>query len=231
VDLDLDRSGRVYNSLLPILVSLVLGVSSFSQRLNRRDDQPYDLKVPVELVLVPVTVQDKDGKLIYGLHKEDFGVFEEGVPQRITYFSAEPSALSVAILIDRTIDDRTQDIFRQNMLALVEAFSSFDEMALYEYLETAKRLQDFTFDREQLVTAINRVGFAPPRYDPAEASPGNYSPHLVNLPGLSFKNVRTWDGPGPSMRVVELSFIGELIFPRGPGTSRRQTFTSMSSRV
>jgi hypothetical protein len=62
-----------------------------------------DLKVPVELVLVPVTVQDKDGKLIYGLQKEDFKVYEEGMPERITYFSVEPSPLSVAVLVDQTM--------------------------------------------------------------------------------------------------------------------------------
>jgi VWFA-related protein len=161
VDLTLDRSGKISNSLLLILVSLVLGVSSFPQHLDRPDDQRYDLKVPVELVLIPVTVQDKEGKLIYGLHKEDFMVYEEGTRQHITYFSADPSPLSVAVLIDRTVDDRTQDIFRQNMLALVEAFTSFDEMALYEFLDTTKRLRDFTVDKEQLLKAINEVEFTP----------------------------------------------------------------------
>jgi VWFA-related protein len=163
VDLTLDRSGKISNSFFLILVSLLVGESSFSQHLNRPDDQPYDLKVPVELVLVPVTVEDKEGQLIYGLQKEDFKVYEEGMPQKITYFSADPSPLSVAILIDRTIDDRTQDIFRQNMLALVEAFSPFDEMALYEFLDTNKRLQDFTFDKERLLKAINEVEFTPVR--------------------------------------------------------------------
>jgi VWFA-related protein len=157
----LDRSGKLSNSLLLILVSLMLGVSSLPQDLTRPDDQLYDLKVPVELVLVPVTVEDREGKLIYGLQKEDFKLYEDGMPQRITYFSSEPSPLSVAVLIDRTVDDRTQDIFRQNMLSLVEAFSSFDEMAFYEFLETAKRLQDFTFDKERLLKAINEVKFTP----------------------------------------------------------------------
>jgi VWFA-related protein len=157
----LNRSGKFSRKFLPIIVGLTLGISSFSQAPNPQEDQAYDLEVPVELVLVPVTAEDKDGKLIYGLHKEDFQVFEEGMPQRITYFSAEPSPLSVAILIDRTIDDRTQDIFRQNMLALVEAFSAFDEMAFYEFLDTTKRLHDFTFDKEQFLNAINRVEFSP----------------------------------------------------------------------
>jgi hypothetical protein len=65
VDRTLDRSGKISKSLLPIIVGLIVGTSSLSQHLNRPDDQPYDLKVPVELVLVPVTVEDKEGKPIY----------------------------------------------------------------------------------------------------------------------------------------------------------------------
>jgi VWFA-related protein len=157
----LDRSGRVSKKFFSIMVGLLLGTGSFPQELNRPEDQPYDLKVPVELVLVPVTVQDKDGKLIYGLQKEDFNVYEEGMPERITYFSAEPSPLSVAVLVDRTIDHRTQEIFGQNMLALIEAFSAFDEIAFYQFLDTTQRLQDFTSNKEALLKVFARMQFVP----------------------------------------------------------------------
>jgi hypothetical protein len=160
-DLTLDRSGRVSKKFFSIMVGLLLGTGSFPQELNRPEDQPYDLKVPVELVLVPVTVQDKDGKLIYGLQKEDFKVYEEGMPERITYFSVEPSPLSVAVLVDRTIDHRTQEIFGQNMLALIEAFSAFDEIAFYEFLDTTQRLQDFTSNKEALLKVFARMQFVP----------------------------------------------------------------------
>ncbi len=147
---------------LSMLLNFIIGSCIlFAQSPGHKDDTAYDLKIPVDLVVVPVTVEDKEGELIHSLKKDDFEIFEDGVPQRITYFSIDPSPLSVAFLIDRTVDERTQRIFRENMLALVEAFSSFDEMAFYEYLESVKKLHDFTYEKEDLLKSISKVDFEP----------------------------------------------------------------------
>ena len=115
------------------------------------------------MVLVPVTVEDNEGNLIHNLGKSDFELSENGASQKISYFSVDPSPLSVAFLIDRTVDEHTQHIFKQNMRALVEAFSSFDEMAFYEFLDGSQRLQDFTFRKEALLKPIGEVNFVPVR--------------------------------------------------------------------
>jgi VWFA-related protein len=148
----------------------------YGQEPESRNDPAYDLKVPVNLVLVPVTVEDTEGNLIHNLGKNDFELSENGAPQEISYFSINPSPLSVACLIDRTVDEHTQQVFKQNMLALVEAFSSFDEMAFYEFLDGSRKLQDFTFRREALLMAVGEVNFVPCR---AMASGSlAYSPRL-----------------------------------------------------
>jgi VWFA-related protein len=141
---------------------VVLG-QLYGQQQESRNEPPYDLKVPVNLVLVPVTVEDNEGNLIHNLGKKDVELSENGTPQKISYFSVDPSPLSVAFLIDRTVDDHTQRIFKQSMLALVEAFSSFDEMAFYEFLDGSRKLQDFTFRKEALLKPIGEVNFVPCR--------------------------------------------------------------------
>src|SRR4249920_992495 len=70
----------------------------------QKKDDTFNLKVPVELVIVPVTVEDKDGNLVSGLTKDDFELYVEGVRQEITYFSSDPVPLSVAILIDKSME-------------------------------------------------------------------------------------------------------------------------------
>src|SRR5262245_25900586 len=125
------------------------------------NDSSYDLKVPVNLVLVPVTVEDTEGKLVHGLGRNDFQLFEDGALQKVSYFSIDPSPLSVAVLIDQTADEHTQQIFKQSMVPLVEAFSNFDEMAFYEFLDGSRKLQDFTFRKEDLIKPIARVNFVP----------------------------------------------------------------------
>ena len=151
---------KICLKLLAIILGFMVGVG-LTQGVDVRDDQSVDLEVPVDLVLVPVTVEDKGGKLIHSLQKNDFEVSEDGIVQNLTYFSVEPSPLSIAFLLDRTIDDRAQESFRQNMRALVEAFSGFDEMAFYEFLAVAKKLQDFTFEKDKLVKTISKVDFVP----------------------------------------------------------------------
>jgi VWFA-related protein len=149
-------------------VAISLGLTAgvcVGQKAPGQSDSTVDLRIPVDLVLVPVTVEDPNGKLIHSLQKNDFEVSEHGIVQNLTYFSVEPSPLSVAVLLDRTIDAHAQDSFKQNMLVLVEAFSDFDEMAFYEFGDSTKKDQDFTFDREKLAKSINQVEFGPVRVE------------------------------------------------------------------
>jgi VWFA-related protein len=132
---------------------------SLSTEPDQDPDKPYQLKIPVNLVLVPVTVEDSGGNLISGLEKSNFEISEEGIPQKITYFSIDPSPLSVAILIDRSIDERTQSLLKKDMGAIVESFSAFDEVALYDYLTMSHKIQDFTFSKEAVLAGFEKIPF------------------------------------------------------------------------
>jgi VWFA-related protein len=131
--------------------------SLFSNSLNQSQEKPYSLRVPVELVLVPVTVADDDGKLIYGLQKEDFQLLEEGIPQPITYFSSDPVPLSAAILIDRSNGASTQIQLKETLLSLVESFSQFDEVAIFQFEHTTDKVWDFTSNKDELLKAFDKI--------------------------------------------------------------------------
>jgi Ca-activated chloride channel family protein len=49
----------------------------------------------VDMVLVPVTVTDPMNRLVTGLEKEDFSVFENNGVQRIKSFAAEDAPVSI----------------------------------------------------------------------------------------------------------------------------------------
>jgi hypothetical protein len=99
---------RILNFQVVLVSALALGSWLSAQKIGAQEDRTHELKVPVDLVVVPVTVEDKEGKLVSGLGQADFEIFEDGVVQKLSYFSVEPSPLSVAFLIDRTIDARAQ---------------------------------------------------------------------------------------------------------------------------
>src|ERR1700694_2612623 len=69
-----------------------------NQEVSRRDT-PATFKVRVNLVLVRVVVRDAQGKIVPGLKKEDFQLFDSRKLQTITAFSVEtPETRAVPVV-------------------------------------------------------------------------------------------------------------------------------------
>lgn len=62
----------------------------------------------VDIVQVTVTVTDAAGRLITGLKKEDFQVFEDGDEQEVTQFTDERVPVSLGVLLDASDSMRGQ---------------------------------------------------------------------------------------------------------------------------
>ena len=60
------------------------------------------LRVKVSLVTVGVRVTDSLGRDVRGLNGRDFSVFDDGVAQKIVFFSSEEQPLTLGILLDRS---------------------------------------------------------------------------------------------------------------------------------
>ena len=58
------------------------------------------IRAQVDLVVVPVTVRNSDGKLVTGLTRDDFSIFEDDKAQTIASFDIDPWPMSAAIVID-----------------------------------------------------------------------------------------------------------------------------------
>jgi Ca-activated chloride channel homolog len=58
------------------------------------------LRVNVNLVQVPMTVTDTMNRLVTGLEKENFELFDNNVGQSIRYFSSEDAPLTIGIIFD-----------------------------------------------------------------------------------------------------------------------------------
>ena len=58
------------------------------------------LKVDVDLVLVPVTITDPMNRLVTGLDKQNFQLFEGNSSQEIRTFSSEDAPVSLGVIFD-----------------------------------------------------------------------------------------------------------------------------------
>lgn len=120
-------------------------------------DELYTLVVHTNFVQVPVTVKDKDGRMVEGLLSNDFSVFENGAKQKLTFFSSDPFALSVAIVLDLGMPDAAVQEVNQTFSALVGAFAPYDDVALYTYSSTVSQVSDFTGATQKLVALLNQM--------------------------------------------------------------------------
>jgi VWFA-related protein len=66
------------------------------------EDDAYTISVSVEMVALNVTVHDGRGNLVSKLAKEDFLVYEDGIPQQIECFSREDMPVTVGLVIDNS---------------------------------------------------------------------------------------------------------------------------------
>ena len=58
------------------------------------------LRIDTNLVTVPVSVLDRQGRFISDLRREQFKVFENGVEQKLAYFESTEKPFTVALLLD-----------------------------------------------------------------------------------------------------------------------------------
>lgn len=184
-----------------------------AQDLIQAKNQDFSLKVPVELVVVPVTVEDRDGKLVSGLQKDDFEVREEGTVQNLNYFSADPFPLSAAILFDRSTDSRAQTTIHETLLPLIESFSPFDEIALFQFENTTDKVQDFTLDKDQVLKAFKNISLrgSPP---PVSGGPFTGEPNINGIP------VETGSGRSSQPKTLN-AHIDDAVFAASQELRRR----------
>src|SRR5215813_2649457 len=65
-----------------------------------RPSRDANIRLDVNLVLVPVSVTDRRGATVTGLAKDQFRLFEDKVQQKIVSFAQEEAPVSVGVVFD-----------------------------------------------------------------------------------------------------------------------------------
>jgi Ca-activated chloride channel homolog len=120
------------------------------------------LKVDVDLVLVPVTITDPMNRLVTGLDKENFQLFEGNSSQEIRTFSSEDAPVSLGVIFDSSGSmsskmERAKD-------AVVEFFKTAnpqDEFFMITFSDEPETVSDFTNSVDEIQ---NKLVFAVPRH-------------------------------------------------------------------
>ena len=109
------------------------------------------LKVAVDLVLVPVTITDPMNRLVTGLEKDNFQLFEGSSKEEIKSFSSEDAPVSLGVIFDSSGSmsskmERAKD-------AVVEFFKTAnpqDEFFMVTFSDEPDMVTDFTSSVEEI---------------------------------------------------------------------------------
>ncbi len=102
------------------------------------------INVPVNEVIVPVTIRDKKGALVPAIDWRNFRVYEDGVRQKIVFFTSDPFPLSVAFVVDQSLPSDIMSRVNESLSAVTGAFTPADTVAVFAYNSSPREITDFT---------------------------------------------------------------------------------------
>jgi Ca-activated chloride channel family protein len=131
-----------------------------SRRLNSVDSFSLGsnagiIRKNVELVLVPVTVTDFSNRLITGLDKSNFTLYENKQQQEIKHFGSEDSPVSLGIVLDVSGSMQTKiERARDAIVELLRTSNPQDEFFLITFADQPILAHDFTHDPEKIQSGL-----------------------------------------------------------------------------
>jgi len=143
-----------------LIILFVAGSSSYGQERNppQRVAEDDVVRVSTNLVTVPVSVMDRQGRFIPDLKEGQFHIYEDGSEQKIAYFESAEKPFTVALMLDTSDSTRfkLKDI-QDAALEFVEQLRPDDRVIVAAFDKNITVLTEATSDRRVLTSAIHRV--------------------------------------------------------------------------
>jgi Ca-activated chloride channel homolog len=125
--------------------------------IRKEGKEGYVLHTDVEEVVLNATVLDGT-KLVPGLTKDDFTVFEDGVRQTLISFQHTDVPVSIALVVDNSGSmSRKRPSVNKSALDLVEASNPQDEAFVVNFNDEAFIDQEFTSDVNKLRDGLGHI--------------------------------------------------------------------------
>ncbi len=118
------------------------------------------IRVETNLVTMPVSVLDRDGRFITGLTQRDFQIFENGKAQQIEYFQSVEQPFTVALMIDVSPSTAFRiDEIHNAAITFIEKLRPNDRVMVVAFDDQIHILSQPTSNRNQLRNAIRQAQF------------------------------------------------------------------------
>ncbi len=109
------------------------------------------IKINVEMTLVNLTVTDPLDRLVTGLEKEHFRVFEDGIEQEVVTLSSEDVPVSIGLVFDMSgsMSDKVEKA-REAAVQFMRTANPLDQFFLVSFNDRAELTSGFTSSVDEL---------------------------------------------------------------------------------
>ena len=150
------------NKLRCIAVAFTLLVLNGAVTAQKKPATPEPdvevLRINTNLVTVPVSVADRQGRFIAGLKESQFHLYENGVEQKIAFFDNTESPFTVALMLDTSDSTKARLAeIQQAALAFLDQLRENDRVLVVCFDRQIREASEISSNRQKLRDAILRA--------------------------------------------------------------------------
>ena len=193
--------------------------TGLSQESKQTRELRQKIRVESNLVVLTVTVKDARGRLVSGLLKDDFHVFDDEVEQSILSFTDESLPLSLLILVDDDLKWKEGTQMARSVRSIIGDIADQDEAMVCRFDMLFYPGDEFTSDSMKLMAALKSAQSA------AQPSPPYIPQPLVtdrvSTTGPPSVSAPTYSGSRPSKALEDALYSSAQLLQQRPSDRRR----------
>src|SRR5215470_10906941 len=138
-----------------ILVAATLAVAA--------QQETPTFKATTQLVAVPATVTDAEGRLVPSLDQNQFAIFDNGKPQDIIFFQNETQPFTAVVMLDYSASMTSSlDLLRSAAEQFLLRLLPQDKGQVGAFSDRIEFSGQFTNDRDDLISALRDLQYGNP---------------------------------------------------------------------
>jgi len=120
-------------------------------------------KATTQIVSVPATVLDGQGRLVPNLEQDEFTILDNGKPQQITFFQNETQPFTVVVMLDYSASMTSSlDLLRAASEQFLLRMLPQDKGQVGAFSDRIEFSGKFTNDRDDLISALRDLQYGNP---------------------------------------------------------------------
>ena len=125
--------------------------------------QEPTFKATTQIVSVPATVLDAQGRLVPNLEQDQFSILDNGKPQEVTFFQNETQPFNVVVMLDYSASMTSSlDLLRAAAEQFLLRLLPQDKGQVGAFSDKIEFSGRFTSDRDDLISALRDLQYGNP---------------------------------------------------------------------